>query len=318
MWKRNPRPLNQARWRCFRPFKTSPHFLFSIAPCAFKRTVVTTHFWVNVGQKVATKEHRRQAKGLIEELESRVHAGPPIGSSEIVSAKEFLRQNDFSPSSDYFSRLVQIQSRLGNRTDASPAPLTKKNYGGEANGSWLQLQSAYDHVILSKCYNGEFNRKRGRIKISHRFNQQGRADFVELKFLASLHPCLNGELRKLIAVKGYQSLRKDWHAAEAFVLPVLPQELVFLFEDIFRADRSELLSWLINIGHQMMNDLVQALQSNSVNGHADQARSDRDQLPLESIRTDSIAIPIIERAARLNAAVELIDPKTIVVRYVGH
>jgi hypothetical protein len=264
---------------------------------------------------VATKEHKRQAKGLIEELESRVHAGPPIGSSEIVSAKEFLRQNDFSPSSDYFSRLVQIQTRIGTRREVAPVPQGKKNYGGESSGSWLQIQSAYDHIILSMCYNGEFNQKRGRIKISHRFNQHGRIDFVELKFLASLHPCLNGEIRKLVTVKGYQTLRRDWHAAEAFVLPILPQELVFLFEDIFRADRTELLGWLINIGHQMLKDLVRDLETNSVNGHSVQPKS--EQLPLQMIKSDEVALPILETAAQLNAAVEIMDPKTVVVRYVS-
>lgn len=265
---------------------------------------------------MATKENKRQAKGLIEELESRVHIGPPIQSTEIVSAKEFLRQHDFSPSSDYFNRLVQIQSRIGTRSQPAPAQ-SKRNYGGEAGGSWLQLQSAYDHVILSMCYNGEFNQKRGRIKISHRFNQAGRADFVELKFLCSLHPCLNGEIRKLVTIKGYQTLRKDWRAAEAFTLPVLPQELIFLFEDIFRVDRAELLGWLINIGHQVINDLLQALESNSINGHDPQAKPDHEQLPLDAIRTDSIALPILDRAAHLNAAVEMLDPKTLVVRYVS-
>jgi hypothetical protein len=266
---------------------------------------------------VATKEHKRKAKGLIEELESRVHVGPPIGSSEIVSAKEFLRQNDFSPSSDYFNRLLQIQSRIGTRRESVPLPQSKKNYGGESSGSWLQLQSAYDHVILSMCYNGEFNQKRGRIKISHRFNQQGRVDFVELKFLCSLHPCLNGEIRKLVTVKGYQTVRKDWHAAEAFILPILPQELVFLFEDIFRADRAELLGWLINIGHQMLKDLLRDLKTNSVNGHSVLSKTEREQLPLQAIRQDEIALPILDAAARLNAAVEILDPKTVVVRYIS-
>ena len=36
---------------------------------------------------------------------------------------------------------------------------------------------------------------------------EGRIDFVELKFLRSLHPLLTGEIRKLVTVKGYQSIR---------------------------------------------------------------------------------------------------------------
>ena len=32
---------------------------------------------------MATKDHKRQAKGLIEQLEGRVHAGPPVNPAEI-------------------------------------------------------------------------------------------------------------------------------------------------------------------------------------------------------------------------------------------
>ena len=117
----------------------------------------------------------------------------------------------------------------------------------------MQVQSIFDHVILSTCYAGNFNTQRGKVKISHRFNQEGRIDFIELKFLYSLHPLLNGELRKLLTVKDYPSIQKDWYEAEAFVLRVLPQELVFLYEDILRCPRTQLFAWLLNIGHGIVD-----------------------------------------------------------------
>ena len=64
---------------------------------------------------MATKEHRRQAKGLIEALESRMHGGMTIAGNEIHSARDFLRESEFSPASDYFNRLTQIAHRLGTR-----------------------------------------------------------------------------------------------------------------------------------------------------------------------------------------------------------
>jgi hypothetical protein len=123
----------------------------------------------------------------------------------------------------------------------------------------MQVQSIFDHVILSTCYAGDFNNKHGRVKISHRFNQEGRVDFVELKYLNALHPPLNGELRKLLIVKDYSSLRKDWYAAEACVLRVLPQELIFLYEDIFRCPKPQLYAWLLNIGHGLVEDCLKNL-----------------------------------------------------------
>jgi len=266
---------------------------------------------------MATKDHRRHARGLIEELESRVHVGPPIHDTEISSAQEFLRRSEFSAASDYFNRLAQIQNRLEPRSKTQSLPPGKRNYGGEAAGHWMQLQSAYDHLILSTCYEGEFCLKQGKVKISHRFNQEGRIDFVELKFLRSLHACLNGEIRKLLRVKDYPSIREDWRTAEAFVLPVLPQELIFLYEDIFRCPRIEVLAWLINIGHRLAGDLLQDLRQQPVNGYTTPRRANRDQLPLEAVRTDEVAMPILEKSEALEAAVELCDPQTVVVRYLS-
>ena len=222
----------------------------------------------------------------------------------------------------------------------------------------MQVQSVYDHVILSTCYTGDFNGKHGRIKISHRFNAAGRIEFVELKYLRAFHLPLNGELRKLVTVKGYQSLGKDWHQAEAFVLRVLPQELILLYADIFRCERAELLAWLVNIGHGLVDDLLQDLKtrrnkspaaphlsyslSQRRNGEAEGSfpglvcratldASDADtlsspllpaskpgspQLPLEALLYDRVAVPILEKVAVLECAVEPLGDAEVLLRYV--
>jgi hypothetical protein len=264
---------------------------------------------------VATKEHKRYAKGLIEKLESRIHCGPRIEHGELLSVRQFLHQNDFSPASDYFRRLGQIQDRLAGRVNGEnghPAPQGKRNYGGQAGGRHMQLQSVYDHVILSVCYGGEFNTRRGRVKVSHRFNQEGRVDFVELKFLCSLSPALNGAMRKLVLVKDYQKIRKDWDATEAYILPVLPQELVFLYNDIFRCEKADVFGWLVNIGHLIAAELLSELDSRAeqpVNGNS-------EQLPLHVVREDAVAVPILQRAAARECAVEIEDERSVLVRYV--
>jgi hypothetical protein len=245
-----------------------------------------------------------------------VHVGPPVRETEIHSAREFLRQSEFPPASDYFSRLGQIQSRLEPRSRERFLPPPKRNYGGEAAGCWMQLQSAYDHLILSTCYEGGFDCQRGRVKISHRFNQAGRIDFVELKFLRCLQPCLNGEIRKLLLVKDYARIRKDWRAAEAFVLPILPRELVYLYQDIFRCPRSEVLAWLVNIGHRIAKDLLKDLAERPPEACLARPGANGEQRCLSAVRTDEVALPILEQAVTLESAVELSDPRTAVVRYV--
>lgn len=262
-------------------------------------------------RKVATKEHKRHIKGLIEQLESRVHSGPRIEHGELLSVRQFLHQNDFSPASEYFRRLGQIQDCLARRTNGHPILQGKRNYGGQAGGRHMQLQSIYDHVILSVCYGGEFNMRRGRVKVSHRFNQEGRVDFVELKFLCSLSPPLNGATRKLVLVKDYQKIRKDWDATEAFVLPVLPQELVFLYKDIFRCTRPDIFTWLINIGHFISAELLTELETRL----PQPPKSDSEQLDLHAIREDALALPILQRAASRESAVEIEEERIILVRY---
>jgi hypothetical protein len=324
---------------------------------------------------MATKDNKRQVRELVEALEQRVHAGPVVGHAEIQSALNFLRQNDFSPASDYFNRLTHLESRLHNRAPAvAPSP-TKRNYGGKAAGYQMQVQSIYDHLILSICYTGDFNTRHGRIKISHRFNREGRIDFIELKYLNSLHPPLNGEVRKLLTVKEYPSIRKDWYETAAHVLKVLPQELVFLYEDIFRCPRAQIFAWLLNIGHNIVEDLWQDLKLRNVNGaHLDLARPAAsqpnlcwpngagnhngngsthrngngraaclavepnghgkathngngfngsslppagypEQLGLENLVRDEVAMPILEKAAGLESVVTMISHTAVVVRY---
>lgn len=235
----------------------------------------------------------------------------------------------------------------------------------------MQVQSVYDHLILSTCYAGDFNTKRGRVKISHRFNQEGRIDFVELKYLQPLDPLLKGELRKLLMIKGYPSIQKDWHEVDAFVLEILPRELVFLYEGIFRCPRTQLFAWLLNIGHGIVEDLLKDLQSSkfkfstatpsgpgpnlgwppqgwsqnavsagatngsgktvclepvqnghglvSENGFAEsppQSARYPDQLPLDALLRDDVALPILEKAAGLESVVEVAGETEAVVRYI--
>ena len=180
----------------------------------------------------------------------------------------------------------------------------------------MQVQSIYDHVILSVCYNGEFNSQRGRIKISHRFNEAGRIDFVELKFLRSLQPELTGEIRKLLLVKDYAHVRKDWLAIEVHVLRVLPQELIFLFDDLFRCPRAELLAWLVNIGHRTVDDLVGNFRVTRISDQVDGTGERTNQLPLAALIRDEIAMPILQHAAELEAFVEPNGAESAVLRYV--
>src|SRR6185503_11356006 len=101
----------------------------------------------------------------------------------------------------------------------------------------------------------------------------------------------------------YQGLRKDWHEAGAFALRVLPQELIFLFQDIFRCPRDEVLGWLINIGHRAVEDLLDSVRQRPVNGSDSRLEGNSEQLCLRAVLEDEVALPILEEAAALESTV---------------
>jgi hypothetical protein len=95
----------------------------------------------------------------------------------------------------------------------------------------------------------------------------------------------------------------------------LPQELIFLFPDLFRFPKDEVLAWLINIGHRTAEDLLDDVRTRPVNGCLSGSATNPDQLCLKAVLTDEVALPILEQAAALESAVEIDDPETVVVRY---
>jgi hypothetical protein len=258
-----------------------------------------------------TKEARRLARQRLEALEAAVRTGSGPSLAQIHDFARFLRQYGFAPSSEYFSRLARLEAFV--RSHVVPAPLAKRDYGGYAAGCWMQVQSIFDHVLLSVCYEGAFHGRRGRIKISHRFNRAGRIDFVEAKLLRSLVSQMDGAVRKLVTVREFLSLEPDWWTASAYALRVLPQELLFLHADIFRYPRAEVLAWLVNIGHRTVADLVTELKSGPMDPPPE---PEQRQWPISSLTGDPVAWPILQQAAFLEACMEPGDsPDVFLVRY---
>ncbi len=116
-------------------------------------------------------------------------------------------------------------------------------------------------------------------------------------------------------MKDYQQLAGDWHRAQGFVLRVLPQELIFLYTDIFRVPRGEMFGWLINIGHQLVGSLTEALRIGGVNGVEHGTAGMANQLPLAAIQHDVVAMPILEKAAALHASADMLDETEVQISY---
>ena len=106
--------------------------------------------------------------------------------------------------------------------------------------------------------------------------------------------------------------------AEAFALEVLPRELIFLYQDLFRGPKEEILAWLVNIGHRLAGDLLKDLRTRPVNGHDSRTGKNPSQLCLRAILTDDVALPILEKAASLECTVDFQGPMEVQVRYVGN
>jgi hypothetical protein len=272
---------------------------------------------------MATKALRQQARQWVETLESRLHVGPPPGVAEIQSARDFLRQHDFPAASDYFHRLNRLEGSLAARRAACAAP--KRNYGGRAAGLWLQVQSVHDHVLVSACYEGEFRLQRARVKLTHRFNTAGRVDFVELKFLRALDARLDGAVRKLVLVRDFAARPREWFEAEAFVLRVLPRELILIEPDVFRCARAEIVGWLVNLGHWTVEQALADLAANRGDGGSSPRQNARcaagatpesaAQRDLPEVLADPVALPILKQAAALRIRAECDASELALLRY---
>jgi len=258
-----------------------------------------------------TREARRWARRRLEWLEKILHTGPGLQWNQLSEFEQFLRDSGFPPNSEYFERLARLREVL--RTRATPPDAAKRDYAGYAAGCWMQVQSVYDHAFVSVCYDGQFSERRGRIKITHRYNRAGRVDFVEAKLIRSLDPRLHGALRKLVTIREYPHRDPAWWTAPAYALRVLPRELLFLHPDLFRHPRPALLAWLINIGHRTVADLVRELSQAEPSSPA--AHGGR-QYPLDWLPADAVAWPILQQAGQLEALVEPGDsPDVHHVRY---
>jgi hypothetical protein len=138
-------------------------------------------------------------------------------------------------------------------------------------------------------------------------------------------------------------------------LEILPRELAFLYEGIFGCPRTQLFAWLLNIGHGIVEDLLKDLQSckfkfstaagsgpgpnlgwppggwnqksvsyAATNGDGKtvcvepppQPGRYPDQLPLDALLQDDVALPILEKAAGLESVVERAGETEAIVRYV--
>lgn len=273
---------------------------------------------------MATKALRQQARQWVETLESRLHIGPSPGLAEIQSARDFLRQHDFPAASDYFRRLNRIEGSLITRSAANPLP--KRNYGGRIADFWLQVQSVFDHVLVSVCYQGEFRAQRGRVKLTHRFNAAGRVDFVEMKYLRALDARLDGATRKLVLVRDFALRPRAWLEAEAFVLRVLPRELILIEPDVFRCPRAEIVAWLVNLGHWTAAQTLAALETRGDDARPEMRADARSaagpesppptQRDLPELIGDAVALPILQQARVLRACAESDSPEQAVLRYV--
>jgi len=115
--------------------------------CASRRTVGTLADRCSSRENVATKKHKRQARGLIEGLECRC----ACWTAGVAQPKSVSRGN-FSANPIFFGqRLFQPAPQLQGpaRDPGQRAALARPNViTREAAGHWMQLQSAYDHVIF--------------------------------------------------------------------------------------------------------------------------------------------------------------------------
>jgi len=247
--------------------------------------------------KSLTKSQRREINALLTELEGLDFSKE--SPDELVKRKEYvydlLELYGAKPESDYYTRLQALEE-VPLHLDFE---LPKRDYTGMAGKSKLRVIAVSDHFFLSRVYGGK-------IKLSWRFNREGRIDLVD----AMLFPQNN--VKHLVIVEGYSRNKEvGWNESTALYYP-LPREAEALNPGFSLLDKKAQYQSLLRFGHVNVDYLMDNLEKGDVK---DSFVSKEGQKRLVEIVEDDSALYMAGNAASLMPGITRMDEIRLWVGY---
>lgn len=189
----------------------------------------------------------------------------------------------------------------------------KRDYVGLVDETLVQAAPVYDHIFLSRLYGKQTKQGGCRIRVSWRFNQEGRIDLIDTKIVKTPDRRFIGSIRHLLRVKEYNEagFEKNWWVAEAYCLPCVPQEMLCFMDGFLRLPMKEKYQEILEEGHGTAELILYGLENHYIGS----IRRANRQMPLSHICYDNPAIHILDSAAGLWPQVSVKGRDELIIEY---
>jgi len=275
-------------------------------------------------RQLVYKERARQVKGLKNSFKTLegfvsdggIEQGVFLQGVEMVEAQ--LREAGIAQGDRFWKRLKNIKGRyFAKMEEEKPvvvqAPINftqgKRDYAGMSGKTKVRVTPVYDHLFFSRTYSG-------RIKLSWRFNREGRTELVDLMLFPQ------NEVFNVITSDNLGSKDADWNRSGAYYS--LTNYLNCLNKDFSFLEDSVKLSEVLRYGHQMAHFFSINLKNFMNAGEGENtSKFIRDphilqtgQMPLREMVYDDVAINIMKKAGSIKPHVGLENERRVEVIYV--
>ena len=181
--------------------------------------------------------------------------------------------------------------------------IPKREYVGMAGRTKVTVAPVFDHLFLSRVYrkqseNRQVNGKA--IKVSWRFNQEGRIALVDYMLFSDYNP------GHILVVNNYQRIHPAWLSAEVIHYP-LPEETSLLNRTFRDLPFERKYEHLLRYGHSTARHIIECINTGNISDSTDKLKPGQESLL--DIEADPTAIAILSKAGELLPFIETIPER---------
>ncbi|MBI2498844.1 hypothetical protein HYV88_01220 [Candidatus Woesearchaeota archaeon] len=176
--------------------------------------------------------------------------------------------------------------------------IPKREYVGMADNTKVRVIPVFDHLFLSRTYREQRENqqvKSNAIKVSWRFNKEGRIDLVDYMLFSDYKP------GHVLVVNNYQRIHPPWLSAEAIHYP-LPEETSLLNRTFRDLPFERKYEHLLRYGHSTARHVIECINTSNISDSTDKLKLGQESLL--DIAADPTAIAILSKAGELLPFVE--------------
>jgi hypothetical protein len=240
------------------------------------------------------------ANNILNNLESMLASGQRVTNGDLEPARSALAHMGFSYRSTEFSRFDEIKERALHLRGGSHVA----RYFGIASGLPMQIRVAKNDIILVHAY-------RHFLSVSWKFDSYGRIRLIDAKVKVQgnqgYNVWNNDRIYHIAHVRPEsENLPDNWQYSPV-VLESLPDDLTAMDSKFYILEREEKFSLLFQYGHSTAKKLSDSLLDNDIVDSHIKLRKRDEQRPLSSLKGDTFARSIIEKAAHRKPLLQIED-----------